>query len=131
MIYGTEIFGLAIIGFFLFIITTVFAVFSPFGIGFIIFSIIRHKTENENLKKISLIFQIILTALTFLIGILASLLFVIRGSPFYTYGSQALILTGAIIFGTIFISVIAIIVIIWQTRSVENKLSPKSKSSRL
>ncbi len=108
--------------FFIFIISIIFSIFSPLGIGFIVFSIIRWKTESEALKKTSLVFQIVLSCLTLLIGLLISLLFVIRGSPLYSYSSDSWIYMLALLFGVGFVIIIFIGIIVWQTK-VLNKIN--------
>jgi hypothetical protein len=105
----------------IFIASIIFSIFSPLGIGFIIFSIIRWKTENDGLRKTSLVFQIILTSLTFLIGFLISLLFVFLGSPFYIFGLQSWIFVIALLSGISFISAVYIGVIIWESKSLFKK----------
>jgi hypothetical protein len=96
-----------------FLITGVLAVLSPFGLAFIVFSFIRGKTKNESLKKVSFIFQVILTALTFVVGVLTSLLFSVRGLPFYSH-SQGWMYAVAIICGIMFVNIIEIGIILWQ-----------------
>lgn len=103
---------------FIFIISIIFSIFSPLGIGFIIFSIIRLKTDKDSLKKVSLVFQIILTSLTFIIGLLISLLFLFEGTPFHVYGSQAWIFMLSVLFGVSFISIIYIAIIVWETKVI-------------
>ena len=106
---------------FVLILSIVFAIFSPFGIFFIIFSIVRGKTENETLKRVAFVFQIILAVLTFAIGLVVSILFSISGSPIYVY-SGGWIMTLAAIIGIGFVVAIEIGAIIWQSTSLKNKL---------
>lgn len=116
--YIPDILQLIVPSLFIFIITIIFSLFSPLGIGFIIFSIIRWKTESETLKKTSLVFQIVLSCLTLLIGLLISSLFVIRSSPIYLYSSYHWISMLASIFGAGFVTAIYIGIIVWQTKSL-------------
>lgn len=106
---------------FVFIVSIVFSLFSPLGIGFIIFSIIRRISESEVLKRVSLVFQILLTCLTFLIGVSISLLFLFRGSPFYVYGYGSFIYMLAVLFGVFFVTAINVGIIIWGTRVFSKK----------
>jgi len=118
-----------IVGIILFIFSIVFCIFSPFGIFFIVFSIIRAKTQGQTLKTVSLIFQIILASLTLVTGFLIGLLFLIRGSPFYTY-SGGWVLTLAVIMGVFLVVAIEVGVILWQTSLANRKeisLSSKRK----
>jgi hypothetical protein len=104
---------------FVFIICIVLAIFSPLGIGFIIFSILRIKTENLGLRKASFIFQIILSSLTFFIGLLICLLFLFSGSSFY-YNS-GWIFTLAILFGVGFVVILEVGIIIWESFELNKK----------
>jgi len=106
---------------FLFIISIIFSIFSPLGICFIVFSIIRLKTENKKLKEVSLAFQIILASLNFLIGILISLIFVIKGSPFYVYSSASWLSMLAVIFGVCFVCIVFLAIIVWETKILIKK----------
>jgi uncharacterized membrane protein YbhN (UPF0104 family) len=89
----------------------VFSIFSPFGLGFAIFSIIRAKAKSKTLKIISLIIQIFLTALTFIIGFVIAILI-----SLYSYGySYSLIISITIILGILLVSAIEITIIIWES----------------
>lgn len=116
--YGGSLIQYLIMGMIFLVLSMVFSIFSPFGIFFIIFSIVRGKTESETLKKVSFVFQIILAVLTFLIGTLIALLFSISGSPIYVY-SGGWIMTLAAIIGIGFVVAIEIGVIIWQSSSLK------------
>ena len=120
MIYASNLITILIQALFFLILSIIFCVFSPFGISFIIFSIIRGKTKNTTLRQVSLVFQIILAVLTFIIGILISLLFSIGGMPFYIYSSGWMI-TLAVIIGVGFVVAIEVGVIIWETHWLNKK----------
>jgi len=60
------------------VLTIVISIFSPFGIFFAVFSFLRAYTKNPGLRKTSLIFQIIMVCLTFVIGLLIALLFLLQ-----------------------------------------------------
>jgi uncharacterized membrane protein YbhN (UPF0104 family) len=122
MIYTSGIIESILQFLFVFIITTAFSIFSPFGIGFVIFSIVRGNTKAEGLKKASFVIQVILTSLAFLIGLIISLLFVIRGSPLYSYSSSWVLFFG-VLMGICFVSIIEIAVIIWQSHTAVEKFS--------
>jgi uncharacterized membrane protein YbhN (UPF0104 family) len=104
------------------IISTVVAIFSPFGIVFIIFSIVRLKTKNDKLKRVSFAFQIIMTSITFLLGLLISMLPILSRMG-YNYSniinSESLILTFAILFGVLFVILIEVGIIIWENYAVK------------
>ncbi len=94
-----------------FILIIVFSIFSPFGMGFAIFSIIRAKAKSKTLKIISLIFQIFLTALTFIIGLVIAILF-----SLYSYAySYSIIISITIILGSLFVLSIETAIIIWES----------------
>jgi uncharacterized membrane protein len=79
------------------------------------------KTENKKLKEVSLAFQIILASLNFLIGILISLIFVIKGSPFYVYSSASWLSMLAVIFGVCFVCIVFLAIIVWETKILIKK----------
>jgi len=95
------------------IISIILSIFSPFGIGFAIFSIIRGKAESETLRKVSLVFQIILFITGFLLALIIGILFSIKNSGLYLY-NQGVIVTIAVILGAGFVFAIQFGIIIWQ-----------------
>ena len=113
MLSGSNLIQIFILGIILLIVSIIFAVFSPFSICFIIFSIIRAKTSSDGLRKVSFVFQIIFLIMNFLLGIIISLLFLIRDSGLYIY-DQGIIATVAVIVGVCFVSFMQIAVIIWE-----------------
>jgi hypothetical protein len=115
--YGFEI---VLLGFIVFVITSMAAIFSPLGIFFAIFSIIRAKTTSQNLRTVSLVFQIILCSLTFLIGLLISLAILLSGYN-YQIQSEQLIASISIIVGALFIVAIEAGVLIWETLWLRGK----------
>jgi len=105
-------------GMILMILTTVFAIFSPLGIGFIIFSVIRHKTLNSSLKKVSVFFQVFLSIATLIIGVVIAILFFFtRNYGFYYIYGASWIGGLAVLMGIGFVFVIELGVIIWQSSS--------------
>ena len=102
----------------LFIIATIFSIFSPLGIGFIIFSIVRGKTESSGLRKASFVFQIILSILTFIIGSILSILLLLQNHvyngrfsmPNFSDLSPVL----GIFFGVTFVIIIEIVILFWE-----------------
>jgi uncharacterized membrane protein YbhN (UPF0104 family) len=102
------------------IITIIFSLFSPFGIGFLVFSIIRAKARSKTIKIISLIIQITLTGLTFLIGLIIAVLFSIRSSGIYTY-NHPIITTLIVLLGSLFVLAIEITIIIWESFWIKKK----------
>jgi len=108
-----------------FILATIFSIFSPLGIGFIIFSIVRGKTESSALKKVSFIFQIILSALTFLIGILISVFLILQNHLYNgrfsmpTLNEISPVL--GIFFGVVFVIIIEIVFIFWENSWIKKK----------
>ena len=116
----------------MFILATIFSIFSPLGIGFIIFSIVRVKTESEALRKISFIFQIILTALTFIIGSIISVLLLLQNHFYNGRFSMPSLYEASpvfgIFFGVCFIIIIQIVFIFWESSWLKKKEeSPSQK----
>jgi uncharacterized membrane protein HdeD (DUF308 family) len=100
----------------MFVVSTIFSLFSPFGIGFIIFSIIRIKTESEKLRTTSLIFQIILSVLTFIVGLLIAWWFFAQNNMGYNFSNLLAIFPFiGIFFGVCLVVVLQIIIIFWET----------------
>lgn len=100
-------------GFILFMIIIIFSLFSPFGIGFVIFSVIRQKTKNISLRKTSFIFQIIFSVLNLIIGVII-LFFVVISGLYYTYGNNWIVLLFAIA-SLLFVLAIEVGIIAWQS----------------
>lgn len=98
-----------------FAITGFLAVFSPFGIGFVLFSILRIKTKDKKLRKVSFIFQIVLCALTLVVGTLIGLLISIMNNELF--------LLFPVIIGLFLIITAEIGVIIWQSFLIKEKKS--------
>jgi len=99
-----------------FIVSTIFSLFSPLGIGFIIFSIIRIKTESQGLRTTSLFFQIILSFLTFIIGLLIDFWLFVQAHVSYNYSSLSNMSPYiGIFFGVCFVVILQIITIFWET----------------
>ena len=120
MIYGTDILT-TIIPLLLFaIVSIIFTLFSPFGILFAVFSVIRGKTESSGLRKVSLFFQIFFAGLSLVIGVLVGILFSIRNSPLYT-GYNSWIITLSIILGAAFVFMLYLGIIIWQSYGLREK----------
>ncbi len=120
MIYMGDIIQYLVMFFIIMIVSMLFAIFSPLGIFFILFSIIRAKAKDLTLRKVALVFQIILIVLTFIIGVLVSLLFVLRDSGFYIY-SEGWIATLAVLCGAGFVIFIEVIIIVWETYRLKEK----------
>jgi len=97
-----------------FILTLLAVIMSPLGLGFIAFSLIKHFTQKQSLKKISFIFQIAITALTFISGIAIISLMLIANS-YYFYGSHFYMIISMII-GVLFTIAIQIGVIVLQRK---------------
>ena len=105
-------------GLILMILTTIFAIFSPLGIGFIIFSIIRGKTSNNTLKKVSVFFQVFLSIVTLIIGVVIAIVFFFtRNYGFYYIYGASWVGGLAVLMGLGFVFVIELGIIIWQTTS--------------
>lgn len=116
--YFSEITNLFLPALIVLIISIIFSIFSPFGILFIIFSIVRWKSENQSVKKVSLVIQIICAVMTLIVGILIGALFVIQGSPVYLYGSGGWMGMAAVVLGVVFACIVSLAVIVWQTREM-------------
>lgn len=102
------------------IVSIILSIFSPFGIGFAVFSVIRGKTENSSLKKVSLVFQIILSIIGFILAFVISILFSIKNSGIYLY-NQGLIATIAVILGAGFVFALEIGITLWQSAWLRKK----------
>ena len=120
MIYPSNLVSLFIQALIYFIVAIIFSIFSPLGIFFIIFSVIRAKTKNSSLKNVSLVFQIVLAVLTLMIGILIGILFSVMNLGFY-FSGFSWVSTLMIILGVCFVFAIEIGVILWQTSCVKGK----------
>jgi len=110
---GSDLIQIAIMCFIIFIVSSILSIFSPFGIGFAIFSAIRARTQSIGLRKVCLVFQIILPILTFIVGTLIALLFFLQS--YYGYFSiDDLFLPLAIFLGVLFIFCVEIGIAIWE-----------------
>lgn len=118
MIYPSNLIQTLIQGIIVFIVTIIMAIFSPFGVGFIIFSAIRAKTKNSDLRTVSLIFQIILSILTLVVGIAIGLFLLISRAYFYGTSWVAAL---AVIIGAGFVFAIELGILIWQGSLLKNK----------
>ena len=120
MMYSNDLLQMVIMFVIVLIVSIILAIFSPFNIFFIIFSIIRQKTKSIGLKRASLVFQIILSILNMIVGILIALLFSIRSSGFYMY-NQGIFATIGVIIGIGFVSMLQIGFIIWQSSKLRQE----------
>ena len=107
-------------GFIVFIISLMVCVFSPFGIGFIIFSFVRGFTKSQTARRVSLVFQIIFLVLTFLVGNTVAIYIAVSGGSYYNFVSWVPII--AIFLGIFFACIIELIVILWQGSHLRRKL---------
>lgn len=123
MVYYGNLIEIFIPALIVLIVSIIFSIFSPLGIFFIIFSIIRGKTKNPVLRRVSLVSQIILAALTFIIGILVALLFLTNRGLYL----EGLIFILAIILGVGFVVAVEVGVIIWETYWLKKKIAEVSK----
>ena len=103
-----------IFGFLVFIASIFLSVFSPFGIGFIIASLVRWKSESRGSKNLAKVFQIVLTIFTFLFGFLAAILFsfFVSGFSYYNFGNLISLLLALI--GVGLVGAVEIGIILWQ-----------------
>jgi fatty acid desaturase len=109
-----------------FIISFVIAVLSPFGIGFIVFSFLRLRGRDEATRRVSLVFQLVCAMMTLCLGTLMSLLFSIRGSPFYMY-SQGILMTLGVVLATLLVVGVELGVIVWETHVLTQRQDAKKK----
>ncbi len=117
MIYFNELIMMLLYGLIFLIATIIFSIFSPFGIIFAVFSIAREKTNNIKLKKISLIFQIIMAALNFIVGLLVIFALLLINNRFNT---ELLFIIIPIFLGLGFVMILEIGIIIWQSYRSKN-----------
>jgi len=94
-----------------FIVVTIFYIFSPFGLGFILFSFVRHFAKDSGLKKASFILQIIFTATGLLVGVALGIAFMVNISYYY---NQSIFSAVAGILSLLLVVVLEILVMIWQ-----------------
>lgn len=124
-----------LVGIIVFIITLAVSAFSPFGIGFIISSVVRGKSENSHTKRIGLIFQIICLVLTAVIGILVAIFLSIESIFFNSYWYwddiilKLLFLGLPVFLGVMAVGVIELAIIIWESYWIKSYEST-SKVSR-
>jgi hypothetical protein len=112
------------------IVTVVLSVFSPFEIGFVVFSIVRAKTVSEALRKVSLVFQILFSAINFILALVIALLFFAGGSMIYISQSSGIVIPLAVIFGASFVLALNIIVIVWESLWLKKSLPELEKRTR-
>lgn len=119
--YGNNILELGIFGLVFFSLSFVLSIFSPLGIGFIISTIARWRSESESSKKLAFIFQLVFMILTFLAGLVISFLapmLVMGNSAWTSYNlSRTIIILLSILFGVGFAGAIEIGVTIWQGKN--------------
>jgi hypothetical protein len=115
MYYG-DITTLLLWGFLAFIATTIAAIFSPFGIFYIIFSIIRYKSQDVSLKRISYILQIVFSIVTLVVGITISIfmLFFQNRYGFDSIQLEDVFFPIIIFFGVLFVFLLEIGLIIFE-----------------
>lgn len=109
-----------IMGIIILIITILISVLSPLGILFWIFSFVRVKTKDKVVRKVSLVIQIASVSLTFLIGLIISLLAFMKTNMSY-FQIQDIIIPLSILFGMIFIVALMVGIIIWESFHLRNK----------
>ena len=102
-------------------ITCVLSLFSPFGIGFLIFSFIKQVSSNLSLKKASFVFQIILSLLNFLLGLSISIYALAQAGRYGVLNfSNSNSITGiAVLLGVLFIFIVHMAIIVWQSMAKE------------
>jgi hypothetical protein len=110
---GYDFMTLVMNGIFALCLSSIFSIFSPFGIGFAVFSVLRGVGKNSGLKKVSFAFQIVFSILTFVAGILVALLMVF--SRYYYYGGSRIVVLVGIILGVGLVVALEVGVIIWQS----------------
>jgi len=98
--------------FIFFIASILYSVFFPFGIFFIVFSIVRMKTSSQALRTTSLVFQIILAGLSFLVGLSIGILVILISGGFY--GGSVLFSFVAFLLGLFMALALEIGVIVWE-----------------
>ena len=113
MIQINNLLSVIVSGIIVFIVTILVYCFTPLGLGFIVFSIVRGITVSETLKKVSFIFQIIIAALTLFIGSILSIILLFSGYFGYYYGQ--FIMPLSLLFAVLFIVVFEVVIIIWQS----------------
>ena len=117
---GSDFLMSFVMAFIIFIVSSILAVFSPFGIGFAIFSVIRAKTESIGLRKVCHVFQIILPILTFIVGTMVSVLFFMQSYYGY-FNIENLFLPISIFLGVIFVSCVELGIAIWENSWIKNQ----------
>ena len=117
MIYSGDLTQMVLQAVLLFVFSIVIYAFSPFGIGFVIFSIIRGKNKSPGLRTVSFAFQIILSILGLIAGIVVAIFYSLSGM-YYFYGYNWIGIL-AIILGIGFVFVIELGILIWQSFSLK------------
>ncbi|MBM3234612.1 hypothetical protein FJZ19_05980 [Candidatus Pacearchaeota archaeon] len=117
---GSDLLQIVITCLIVFIASSILSIFSPFGIGFAVFSIIRAKTQNSNLRKACLVFQIILPILTLIVGMLIAILFFMTSYHGY-FSTETLFIPLLVFFGVLFVVCIEIGVFFWENSLLRNQ----------
>ncbi len=118
--YGGSLIELILQAIVVMIISSFLCIFSPFGIGFAVFSVVRGKTKSKELRKISLIFQILAGVLTFIGGILAVVIVLMGGLGYHPLQWNIMFIL-AVLFGVGFIVTLEIVIIIWESMWLRKK----------
>jgi hypothetical protein len=116
---------LGIVGLIAMIVSVVLSAFSPFGIVFAIFSIVRANTKSSRVRTLSFVFQIIVPLATLLIGLAIGILLFLRKSNMYLigYSIPPYVVALGVIFGVFFVAAVEIFILTWQSISLRQKAS--------
>jgi hypothetical protein len=114
------------------VIVFAIGIFSPFGLAFIIFSFIRHKTKSRVLNIVSFAVQVFCTALYFLAGMFFVILGFSSGNYFYElpasifsssysgsyghYSSASFLWAFALLVPIFLLLAIMIFIMVWQAK---------------
>ena len=113
MYYGVDLFEALLIGVIYFAITLAVSLFSPLGIGFVVFSILRVKTSGDGLRKVSFVFQIVLSIISFLLAAIIGVIF-LANTYWHNIYDSGFVGGFAIILGAGFVFAMELIVIFWE-----------------
>jgi len=114
-----DLWPVLIYAFILIIISAVASLFSPIGIFFIIFTIVRQFTKSKRLKTASLVLQIVLAGISIILGILIAILLLVKNLLYYY--NYNLFFALAIIMGVGFAFLLQVAVIVWQSGVLKKK----------
>ena len=114
----------------MFIIATIFSIFSPLGIGFIICAIIGMKTETDIFRKIAIILQIVFLSLTFIIGSLICLFILISGNMLSYPRLDSIAPLIGIFFGVCFVVILGIGALYLEYMHIKKRENQNIISSR-